>query len=57
MDVQLSDVQVDALRTLLDEALGDLSTEIADTENPKFRASLDRRRSSLRELRELLGSA
>ena len=39
------------LRDLLDSALGDLSHEIADTDNAGYRALLKRRRERLREVR------
>ena len=44
MELSLTVDEADALRLLLDEALGDLSFEIADTENPDYRARLRDRR-------------
>ncbi len=42
MDIQLTEDQAGALRSLLDEALGDMSAEIADTDNPGFRGGARR---------------
>jgi CBS domain-containing protein len=47
--------ELDELRTLLDEALRDLSHEIADTDSAPYRDKLRRRRESLRHVREALG--
>jgi CBS domain-containing protein len=44
------------LRTLLDDALRDLSHEIADTDNAEFRDMLRRRRERLQRVRDALGS-
>ena len=55
MDLTLDDERADALRTLLDEALGDLSTEIADTDNAGYRQGLRDRRSLLQDIRAQLG--
>ena len=40
MDLKLSDGQARELRTLVDNALGDSSIEIAATDNAEFRAGL-----------------
>lgn len=42
------------LRDLLDGTLGDLSSEIADTDNPSYRAALRRRRERLERVRAAL---
>jgi len=47
MKVELSDVQVEELRLLLDGALAELSHEIADTDNPEYREVLRERRTVL----------
>jgi hypothetical protein len=55
MDVRLDEGQAAVLAEVLDEVLGDLSAEIADTDNPEYRAALKRRRDHLRTVREQLG--
>jgi hypothetical protein len=55
MDLSLTIDQVDALRLLLDEALGDLSYEIADTENPDYLTQLRDRRRRLNTIRQMIG--
>lgn len=55
MNVQLTEDQARVLRAVLDDVLGDLSTEIADTDNPSFRASLETRRDTVRDIRTALG--
>lgn len=57
MDVTLSEPLVEELRALLDGALGDLSSEIADTDNPEFRVDLRVRRGRLQDIRGLLDPA
>ena len=47
MDVTLTDALAEELSDTLDEVLGDLSTEIAGTDNAHFRATLERRRGRL----------
>jgi len=47
MEISLSDDEVIELRALLDQALPDLSSEIADTDNAEFRRSLRARRERL----------
>lgn len=54
MNLDLSREQTDELRSVLDEVLGDLSAEIADTENPTYRSALGHRRSLLTEIRAQL---
>jgi hypothetical protein len=55
MDIHLTDEQADELRETIDGALDDLSTEIAATDNPSYRALLNRRRTLLRDTRATLG--
>lgn len=50
MHLQLSDQQARALRTLLERALGDLSYEISDTDNPAFKRQLREERELMVEL-------
>ena len=47
MKIELTDDQRSALGELLREALGDLSSEIAATDNPAYRDGLRTRRLSL----------
>jgi len=57
MELTLSEAEANELRTLLDGSLGDLSSEIADTDNPSFRLALKERRTHLQAVRALLGPA
>jgi hypothetical protein len=54
VNLELSDSEQSELRTLLDQTLGDLSMEIADTDNPEFRRDLEGRRGSLQAIRSKL---
>lgn len=54
MNVELDDEEAEELRAVLDGVLGELSTEIADTDNAAFRASLNRRRDLIRGVHERL---
>jgi hypothetical protein len=54
MGLSLTVDEIDALRLLLDEALGDLSFEIADTENPDYRTHLRDPRKPLRRIRHVI---
>jgi hypothetical protein len=54
MQLHLDDDQVEVLRDLLRSSLGDLSMEIADTDNAAFRAGLRRQRELLRLVYERL---
>jgi hypothetical protein len=56
MELRLDEGEATELRRLLDEALSDLSSEIADTENPDFQRSLRSRRERLERIRQELGS-
>jgi hypothetical protein len=57
VDVTLSDELVEELRETIGSALGDLSSEIADTDNPGYRLTLKARRDRLQAIIGLLGSA
>lgn len=54
MQVELSDRQATVLRSVLDEAIAEMASEIADTDNPRFRDGLEQRRGVLREVQEML---
>ena len=51
MELTMTDVEAAELRDLLDGALGDLSSEIADTDNPSYRLALKERRTRLQAVR------
>jgi len=55
MDLTLTDDEANELRDLLDGSLGDLSSEIADTDNPSYRLALKERRTRLQAVRARLG--
>jgi len=54
MELTLTDEEATELRDLLDGSLGDLSSEIADTDNPSFRLALKQRRVHLQAVRARL---
>ena len=54
MELTLTDDEATELRDLLDGSLGDLSSEIADTDNPSFRLALKQRRVHLQAVRSQL---
>lgn len=56
MKIELTSVQAEELCRLLDLSLGELSSEIADTDNPGYRVQLKERRAHLEEIRRLLGA-
>ena len=56
MRIELTDEQVVDLGELLRGALGDLSSEIAATDNPTYRDGLRARRASLEGVLTQLGS-
>lgn len=56
MHLDLTDEHADAVRAVLRDAIGDLSHEIADTDNPSFRSQLRARRQQLEEVLRLLDS-
>ncbi len=55
MRLTLRDGDLAELRTLLDDALRDLSHEIADTDNAEFRDMLRERRERLQRVKDALG--
>jgi hypothetical protein len=55
MQLELSDEQVEVLRDALDSVVGDLSPEIADTDNPTYRRQLVARRDLLRAILSQVG--
>ena len=54
MHLTLTEDEATELRDLLDGSLGDLSTEIADTDNPGYRVGLKSRRVHLQAVRAQL---
>jgi hypothetical protein len=54
MLVELTEAQCAELQRLLEDSLGDLSTEIADTDNPGYREGLRERRTVLESVLFLL---
>ena len=57
MKIELTDQEVADLRELLSGSLGDLSSEIAATDNAAYREGLRTRRSSLERVLAQLGAA
>jgi hypothetical protein len=57
MELTLTDAEATELRDLLDGALGDLSSEIAATDNPSYRLALKERRTRLGAVRDRLEGA
>ena len=54
MLVEFSDDQAEELQTTLDVVISDMSSEIADTDNPGYRRELEARRVRLRSIAESL---
>ena len=54
MQLTLSDTEATELHDLLDGSLGDLSSEIAATDNPGYRLVLKERRTRLKAIRAQL---
>lgn len=54
MMLELSEPLAEELRTTLGEVLGDMSSEIADTDNPVYRRNLEARRERLTAIRSQL---
>ena len=54
MLVELTEAQCAELQRLLEDSLGDLSTEIADTDNAGYREGLHERRTVLESVLFLL---
>ena len=57
MELQLTDIEAAALRDLLHTHLGDMSSEIAHTDNPAFRQGLRDTRDALKAVYARLGGA
>jgi hypothetical protein len=57
MNVDLTQDEASALRSLLDRDLGEMYAEISHTDNPAFRARLRSERELLRAVRARLGDA
>jgi hypothetical protein len=55
VQIGMDDEEAGALRMMLDDALRDLSHEIADTDNASFREGLRTRRELLQRVRTKLG--
>ncbi len=56
MELTMTDAEASELSDLLDGVLGDLSSEIADTDNPSYRVALKERRERLRSVRDKLAA-
>lgn len=56
MELRLDDEQARELRDLLADALRELSSEIADTDNPDYRRKLRSRRQHLQAVAQQLAS-
>jgi nitrogen fixation/metabolism regulation signal transduction histidine kinase len=54
MKLELSDDDARLLHEVLNSVVSDLSPEIADTDNPQFRRSLEQRRDRLKAILESL---
>ncbi|MHB1763850.1 MAG: hypothetical protein ACYCS4_14150 [Acidimicrobiales bacterium] len=54
MQLELNDEQAAELRRILDSVLGDMSSEIADTDNVSYRELLNARRDNARAIRDKL---
>ena len=54
MQIELTEAQCAELQDLLESSLGDLSTEIADTDNAEYREGLRQRRAVLESILFLL---
>jgi hypothetical protein len=54
MLIELDEEQCSELQGLLESSLGDMSSEIADTDNPEYRAGLRERRKVLESVLYLL---
>jgi hypothetical protein len=57
MELIVTGPEANELRDLLDGSLGDLSSEIADTDNPSYRLALKERRTRLQSVRAQLEAA
>ena len=54
MILNLSESQAEELRQTLEGVLGDMSSEIADTDNPTYKGVLEARRERLRAIHSQL---
>ena len=57
MELLLDDDHANELKVVLDEALRDLTSEIADTDNAAYRVILRRRRQLIADIRARLATA
>jgi len=57
VQLDLTDEEAALLAAAIDEALGEMSSEIAGTDNPAYRADLNRRRDHFRAIRARLPGA
>ena len=57
MELPLDDDHANELKVVLDEALHDLTSEIADTDNAAYRSALRQRRRRIQDIRARLDSA
>ena len=57
MNLELSEPLAVELRDTLREVLGDMSSEIADTDNPAYRRVLESRRERLSAIHSLLNNS
>jgi hypothetical protein len=57
MKLELSVSEAEELKHVLDEVISDMSSEIANTDNPTFREALKQRRDLLSGIRTLVGAA
>lgn len=55
MQLELTEEEAEILREVLGTHLGDLSAEIANTDNPSFRRMLRNRRDRLARVHDALG--
>ncbi len=55
MELTLTEPEATEVRDLIDGSLADLSSEIADTDNPSYRMALKERRIRLQAVRLQLG--
>ena len=55
MHLELDDEQVEALHSLLDATVRQMSHEIADTDTPSYRTMLRQRREALQRILDAVG--
>jgi len=56
VNLDLDEEHASELKAVLDEVLGDMSSEIANTDNPQYRSTLQARRNRLRAIRAQLSA-